>query len=561
MARFFWWSAGVVFGVWLLVKAIIAATRALVSTVRQYVESFWSSFQEQLFDMAVVSSVSVAIIAILLSTKPVLFAYRRKWPTKPSKEQRRACSSQSRDHAANFAPRHGQRTAYRQLPLPLPSTTVSSHQPPAYEMLGRSTRNESKPSQCKGDARPLVGPRVRKPPPANGRRAPGADRTRFPDPGADALLARPPRAAPPAAVSPQFHADIVSGLAFHPRKAPVARVRPASAAENGRLSGPGADAVLTPSSGLACRAVDQLPATRDAQKANTADSQMLRTVITVVAEQHAPIHRQTRGLSSTVHSARFTDARNVMVGDNNRLDLTSRYRVTDVRVDASDIWSALGKNARQALSDLVDNPNDARKNAAFRSALPRCSEPDSINQRNSEFKVEARSDVEMTTIRCGLVMIGDHNRTSVRLDHTARIAHLDMASILKDDARLVTQLAGYLRDPREKSSFESQLTRSVTSSHLARVMASAQFDSNPPRIHGFGRELRADSAPVAMIGQRNNFKRSQSIAARRIASTGLGDLFDNNMRASKEAERQMINPSAIDRQTRSSPSSMDGRGF
>jgi hypothetical protein len=246
------------------------------------------------------------------------------------------------------------------------------------------------------------------------------------------------------------------------------------------------------------------------------DEDRAPVTVYVIAEPHDPLSvRQGR---SSASGATFIRNGRVVIGDGSEVRLSSEYRIARVEVDAERMMESLSPRAQKALRKLIKDPSDAVANEEFRRALRPPEGPAVPSARDLRHQSVVSTPVEITTIDCDVVAIGDNQRHNVTIEHRVARASLDIAGIMKDSAELASAFAHQL-SPTERNhrrgEFDRALTEAVTPEHLRSVVSTVPGRS-PQIVAGRG-SVTAVEAPVSIVGKKPKFTRKNpDVTARSI---------------------------------------------
>jgi len=230
----------------------------------------------------------------------------------------------------------------------------------------------------------------------------------------------------------------------------------------------------------------------------------------VVAEPHAPL-RVRRG-SSLAPGAKFIDNDRVIIGDGPRVGLSSKYRIVKVEVDAERMMESLSPRAQKALGDLIANPSDEAANKCFRHELRPPGGPVVPSGRDLQHQSVVSAPVNIATIDCNVVAIGDNQRQNVTIKRRVAKGSLDITGMLKDSAELASVFARHL-SPTERGhgrdELDHALTKAMTPEHLWSVVSTVPGRS-PQIVAGPG-SVTAVEAPVSIVGEKPEVTRKPPV--------------------------------------------------
>ncbi|MGH4010015.1 MAG: hypothetical protein ACRDTH_17995 [Pseudonocardiaceae bacterium] len=192
----------------------------------------------------------------------------------------------------------------------------------------------------------------------------------------------------------------------------------------------------------------------------------------VIAEPHDPLSVGSGGSSAS--GVKFVDNARVVIGDDIKVGLSSKYRIAKVEVDAERMMESLSPRAQKALRDLIANPSDATANERFRRELRPPEGPAVPSAGDLQHKSVVSAPVNVTTIDCDVVAIGDKQTHNVTIKHRVARASLDIAGIMKDSAELTSAFARQLSPPERghgRYELDRALTKAVTPEHLWPVVS------------------------------------------------------------------------------------------
>ncbi len=221
----------------------------------------------------------------------------------------------------------------------------------------------------------------------------------------------------------------------------------------------------------------------------------------VLAEPHAPLSVRHKGHSAS--GATFVANDRVVIGDHNKVRLSSEYRIDNIEVDAERMMEILSPRAQQALRKLIENPADAGANRRFRDELRPPEEPPFPSTADLQHQSVVSTPVTIRTTDCDVVAIGDKQRHNVTVKHRVARASLDIAGMMKDSPTLASAFARQL-SPIERGhgrrELDRVLTKAVTSEHLSSIVSTVPGRS--PRIVTGPGSVAVEHAPISIVGEK-----------------------------------------------------------
>lgn len=236
------------------------------------------------------------------------------------------------------------------------------------------------------------------------------------------------------------------------------------------------------------------------------DEDRAPVTVYVIAEPHDPLSVRQGGSSAS--GVNFIRNGRVVIGDGSKVRLSSEYRIDRVEVDADRMMKSLSPRAQEALRKLIDNPSDAVANEEFRRELRPPEGPAVPPARDLQHQSVVSTPVEITTIDCDVVAIGDNQRHNVTIEHRVATASLDIAGIMEYSAELASAFARQL-SPTERNhrrgKLDRALTEAVTPEHLWSVVSTVPGRS--PQIVTGPDSVTAVEVPVSIVGEKSKFTR------------------------------------------------------
>jgi len=126
--------------------------------------------------------------------------------------------------------------------------------------------------------------------------------------------------------------------------------------------------------------------------------------------------------------------------------------------------------------------------------------------------------------RTAIVVVGDHNKTTLRTDRAAPTGELDLACVLGNDAGAAKAFANRLAKPGDKPAqrkFDRAIARATTQDILGAFLDNADFGTDDTKVRRFLSYTKVSNAEVVTLGVGNRTRSHITVRARKVASVDV----------------------------------------